>query len=160
MIRFLKPQLPAASEIERYFTMSREERWFSNDGPCARLFVERSERLLGRGLSVVPAANCTLALMLALRVTAGWPGEGRREVVLPSFTFPATAGAITWCGFSPVFADVDSDTWHLCSDALGAILEARGERVAAIVACSTFGTPPPRELSSAWADLAADAGVP
>ena len=160
MIRFLTPQLPAATEIERYFATSRDARWFSNDGPCARLFVERSERLLGGGLSVVPVANCTLALMLGLRATAGWPADARREVVLPSFTFPATAGAVAWCGFTPVFADVDPTTWHLSADALKEVLDARGDRVAAVLACSTFGTPPPLELSRAWAALAADAGVP
>jgi dTDP-4-amino-4,6-dideoxygalactose transaminase len=160
MIRFLTPQLPAATEIERYFATSRDARWFSNDGPCAKLFVERCERLLGRGLSVVPTANCTLALMLALRATAGPPDGARREVVLPSFTFPATAGAVAWCGFTPVFADVEAAGWHLSAEALREALDERGDRVAAVLACSTFGTPPPLALSRAWAALAADAGVP
>jgi dTDP-4-amino-4,6-dideoxygalactose transaminase len=160
VIRFLTPQLPPADAIELYFSRSRELRWFSNDGPCARLFSERSERLLGRGLSLVPTANCTLALMLALRALAGPAQERRREVIVPSFTFAATADAIVWSGFTPVFADVELDSWHLSAHSLETALTARGDRVAAVVACSTFGTAPPLALSRSWALLASEAGVP
>ena len=92
-VRFLTPQLPAADAIERYFRHSRDQRWFSNDGPCLQMFTERAEALLGRGLQVVPTANGTAALMLALRALAGPPRGGCDEVVLPSFTFAATASA-------------------------------------------------------------------
>lgn len=160
MIRFLMPQLPAASAIERYFDRSRETRWFSNDGPCLRLLVERAERFLGGGVRFVPTANCTLALMLGLRALAGRPQAERSEVVLPSFTFPATVDAVLWCGFTPVFADVDAHSWHLSPDGLAEALAARRGQVAAVLACSTFGCPPPPAVSEAWSRLTSDAGVP
>src|SRR4051794_20295572 len=135
-VRFLRPQLPEPEAIEAYFRLSREERWFSNDGPCLRLFVERTERRLGRELRVVPSSSATSALMLGLRALAGQPGERRSEVVLPSFTFAASASAVLWSGFSPVFADVDPDSWHLSADSLREALSERGDRVAAVMACS------------------------
>jgi dTDP-4-amino-4,6-dideoxygalactose transaminase len=159
-VRFLTPQLPGADAIERYFRRSREERWFSNDGPCLRLFVERAEGRLGRGLHMVPTASGTAALLLGLRALAGPPRGGREEVVLPSFTFAATASAVIWNGYKPVFADVEPDSWHLSPRSLEEALASRGDRVAAVVACSTFGTAPPLWLSALWTELCEGAGVP
>jgi dTDP-4-amino-4,6-dideoxygalactose transaminase len=159
-VRFLKPQLPPSEAIERYFRRSREDRWFSNDGPCLRLFAERAEGLLGRGLRIVPTASGTAALLLGLRALAGPPRGGRDEVVLPSFSFAATASAVIWNGYKPVFADVDPDSWHLSPRSLEQALANRGDRVAAVVACSTFGTAPPLWLSALWTELCENAGVP
>jgi dTDP-4-amino-4,6-dideoxygalactose transaminase len=81
-------------------------------------------------------------------------------VVVPSFTFAATVSAIIWNGYTPVFADVDAESWHLSAESLHEALAARGDSVAAVVACSTFGTAPPFALSRAWRELTAAAGVP
>ena len=63
-------------------------------------------------------------------------------------------------GFTPLFADVDDATWHLAPDALAAALEQRGEYVAAVLPCSTFGVAPPRAQTEAWERLCDEAGVP
>ncbi len=160
VIRFLTPELPSSDAIEAYFARSRELRWFSNGGPCLELFVERCAAALGRGLAVVPTANGTLALMLALRALADSPRPGRAEVVLPSFTFAALPAAVIWSGFTPVFVDVEPGSWHLSAGALRNSLEERGDRVAAVVATSTFGTGPPLDLTQDWSQLAREAGVP
>lgn len=62
---------------------------------------------------------------------------------MPSFTFAAVVNAVLWAGLRPVFVDVDPTTWHLSPDALEAALETRSGRVALVIACSTFGFPPP-----------------
>ena len=158
-MRFLTPDFPPADAIERYFERSREASWYSNFGPCHELLVERLETQLGADVRCVPVANCTLGLMLALRASAGEPEGERREVVLPSFTFAASIEAVMWAGFEPVFADVDPSAWHLAPEALDAALREREGRVAAVLACATFGTPPLAPLCAEWERLSSAAGA-
>ena len=62
-IRFQRPAFPSAAAIEGYFSLARERRWFSNNGPCLHLLAERlSERT---GASCLPVASGTLGLMVA-----------------------------------------------------------------------------------------------
>jgi dTDP-4-amino-4,6-dideoxygalactose transaminase len=98
--------------------------------------------------------------MVALRALREGAPANAREVIVPSFTFAAVVDAIVWCGLEPVFADIDRDTWHLDPDTLGSALQLRGGRVAAVLACSTFGTAPPVHVCQGWESACASAGVP
>jgi dTDP-4-amino-4,6-dideoxygalactose transaminase len=158
-IRFQRPQLPAAADIEHYLAAARETRWFSNRGPCHRLLTDRLGQFLGGDICVVLMANATLGLVLALRTLLGESPAGSL-VVVPSFTFPATAQAIRWNGLHPLWADVEPDGWHLDPRALRKTLATHGADVAAVLACSTFGTAPTTAQSTAWHDACAEAGVP
>jgi dTDP-4-amino-4,6-dideoxygalactose transaminase len=152
-VRFQRPQLPSWEEIERYFSAAREARYFSNGGPCVQLL---HERLAGRvGVPCVTVANATLGLVAAIAALA----RGGTEALMPAFTFPATAQAAQWAGLRPRFVDVDPVHWHMDPQALRAALEASGAEAAIVVACSTFGTPPPAEVRRAWAAACADHGV-
>lgn len=157
MIRFQAPALPPVPEVAAYFTAAESARWFSNQGPCLKLLTERLEAYLGSGLHCVPLANATSALALGLRALVS-PGDRRREVVLPSFTFAAAVSAVLWAGLEPVFADVEEESWHLCPDALESALKR--DTVAAVMAASTFGTPPAESIRARWQSAAAAAGVP
>jgi dTDP-4-amino-4,6-dideoxygalactose transaminase len=159
VIRFQTPQLPPVAEIAAYYARSEEARWYSNRGPCHELLTERLEAYLGPDVRCVPVGNATVGLMLGLRALVGARPE-RREVVLPSFTFAATVSAVLWAGLEPVFADVEEHSWHLDPFALRDALRGRGDRVGAIVACSTFGTPPATAQRMAWELAAREAGVP
>lgn len=82
---------------------------------------------------VVAAANCTSGLMLVLQAV----GVQGRRVVVPSFTFSATAHAVAWAGARPVFADCDADSLTLDpADAESALPAA-----AALMATHIYGTP-------------------
>ena len=81
-------------------------------------------------------------------------------MLVPSFAFPAPAQAIVWNGLRPVFVDVAADHWHLDPDVLADALERRRGDIAAVVALSSFGTPPPPDVRDAWEAACADAGVP
>jgi dTDP-4-amino-4,6-dideoxygalactose transaminase len=158
-IRFLTPELPPLEEVAKYFALSEEARWFANGGPCHVLLTRRIEEYVGRGARCVLVANGTLGLMIALRALVT-PTRGRDEVIIPAFTFAATANAVLWAGLKPVFVDVDARHWHLAPEALDEALAERGDRVAAVLPCSTFGVPPASDVRRAWEDLARRAGVP
>lgn len=102
------------------------------NGPRVRELEERAAEYLGVR-NTVAVSSCTAGLMLVLRA-AGLTGD----VVLPSFTFQATAHAVSWNGLRPAFADVDADTLTLSA---GAAARTTGMRTSAILATHTYGTP-------------------
>lgn len=84
-----------------------DRRWLSNNG----LFVKEFEQKIAEYLGVkhcIAVCNGTIALELAIRAL-GLKGE----VIVPSFTFIATAHALQWQEITPVFCDVDSKTHTL-----------------------------------------------
>ncbi|HEX2410086.1 MAG TPA: aminotransferase class I/II-fold pyridoxal phosphate-dependent enzyme [Solirubrobacteraceae bacterium] len=156
-IRFQHPELPPMEEVLAYFERSREACWFSNGGPCASELTARLEARLGGDTTCVLVANATLGLMAALRAACG---ESGGLIVTPSYTFTATACAIRWAGFEPLFVDVDARNWQLHPAQLDRALAERGGEIAGVLACATFGTAPPPEVRSAWRELTAASGVP
>lgn len=86
---------------------------------------------------VIGVANGTDAITIALRALGVQPGE---EVVVPSFTFYASAEALVSAGARPVFCDVDSDTRNVTVETVRAALTPR---TAAILAVDLFGCPAP-----------------
>ena len=86
---------------------------------------------------VVGVANGTDALTIALQALGVGPGD---EVVVPSFTFYASAEAIPPTGASPVFCDVDRETMNVTAETVRAVLTPRTR---AIVAVDLFGNPAP-----------------
>jgi dTDP-4-amino-4,6-dideoxygalactose transaminase len=159
-IRFLRPQLPALDDVGRYFAAAEEDRWFSNFGPCHRLLTQRLSSFVGDGARCVLVANATLGLMVALRALVDRSARDGREVIVPSFTFAAVVDAINWCGLEPVFADLDAETWHLDPEQLEGAIDERGDRLAAVLACSTFGSAPPAAMRGRWKAACARADIP
>ena len=102
------------------------------NGRFVRELEERAADYLGVR-HCIAVASCTSGLMLVLRAS-----ELSGDVVLPSFTFAATAHAVAWNSLRPVFADVDESTLTLSAQAAAA---AVGVRTSAILATHTFGTP-------------------
>ncbi|MFB3739108.1 MAG: DegT/DnrJ/EryC1/StrS family aminotransferase [Candidatus Velamenicoccus archaeovorus] len=102
------------------------------DGPFVRRLEARAQEYLGVR-HCVAVASCTSGLMLLLRA-AGSSGD----VIVPSFTFMASAHAVVWNGLRPVFADVDGATLTLDP---GSVEKAVGVRTSAIVATHVYGTP-------------------
>lgn len=84
-----------------------DARWLTNDGPFVRELESRIERYLGVR-HCVAMCNGTVALEIAIRAL-GLSGE----VIVPSYTFVATAHALQWQEITPVFADIDPTTHNL-----------------------------------------------
>ncbi len=83
----------------------------------------------------IAVSNGTTALHAALLGAGIGPGD---EVIVPSFTFIATATAVSMCGAVPVFADVRRDLFTLDMEALAALVTPRTK---AIVGVHLFGQP-------------------
>lgn len=84
-----------------------DRRWLTNAGPFVREFEEKVAALLGVK-HCIAMCNGTVALEIAIRAL-GLTGE----VIVPSFTFVATAHALAWQEIQPVFCDVDARTHNL-----------------------------------------------
>lgn len=117
------------------------------NGPNVRELESRAEDYLGVK-HCIAVSSCTSGLMLVLRVS-----KLSGDVVLPSFTFAATAHVVDWNGLRPVFADIDPETLTLSASAAAKVT---GVRTSAILATHIFGTPADVE---ALAEVAASRGI-
>ncbi|MBZ0224264.1 MAG: aminotransferase class I/II-fold pyridoxal phosphate-dependent enzyme [Dokdonella sp.] len=84
-----------------------DNQWLTNNGPMVQEFERRIADFLGVK-HCVAMCNATIALEIAIRAL-GLEGE----VIVPSWTFVATAHALYWQGITPVFADIDPATHNL-----------------------------------------------
>lgn len=159
LVPFQRPQPPAPEAIMEYYRLSQEAGFYSNGGPCARLLSSRLSEYLG-GAFTIPVGNCTVGLMVALRAACGMPSSRRRAILTPSYTFTATACAIEWAGFEPIFVDIERRGWHMDPRALEGALERFDGEVAGVLACATFGTAPATAQRTAWRDLCEAHSVP
>ena len=113
---------PNIGNHERFLERARailERQWLSNNGPVAQEF----ERAIADFLGVkhcVSMCNGTVALEIAIRAL-GMQGE----VIVPSFTFVATAHALQWQAITPVFADIDPQTHNLDPDSVRRMITPR-----------------------------------
>lgn len=125
-----QPNLPVLDELIGLIGEAFEYRWLSNRGRLVRRLEEEVSRMLD-ARHVIAVVNATTAIQLVARA-CGLAGE----VVVPSFTFSATAQALTWVGLTPVFADVDPATGTLTAATVEPVLS---ERTSAIVAVNLWG---------------------
>jgi dTDP-4-amino-4,6-dideoxygalactose transaminase len=105
-------------------------------GPEVEAFEREFAGYLG-ARHAVGVANGTDALTLALRALGVGPGD---EVVVPSFTFYASAEAIPPTGARPVFCDVDPETFCVTAETVRAALTPRTK---AVVVVHLFGNVAP-----------------
>jgi dTDP-4-amino-4,6-dideoxygalactose transaminase len=107
-------------------------------GPEVRAFEDELAEYVG-ARHAIGVANGTDALVLALRALGVGPGD---EVVVPSFTFYASAEAIPHTGARPVFCDVDPETFLVTPETVRAALTPRTK---AVIAVHLFGNVAPVE---------------
>lgn len=101
---------PNIGNRERFLTRINDmldRRWLTNNGPFVLELEERIAEFLGVK-HCIAMCNATVALEIAARAL-GLKGE----VILPSFTFIATAHALQWQEITPVFCDVDPLTHNI-----------------------------------------------
>jgi dTDP-4-amino-4,6-dideoxygalactose transaminase len=127
---FCRPYTPPLDQVMARVAPSYDKGILTN-GPLVRQLEEHMAERLGVRHAVA-VASCTSGLMLVLRhLQHGGP------VMLPSFTFSASAHAPQWCGLDPVFTECRPDTFQVDVADLRARLDGAG----GIVATHVFGAP-------------------
>jgi dTDP-4-amino-4,6-dideoxygalactose transaminase len=105
-------------------------------GPEVEAFESELASYLGVR-HVIGVGNGTDAITIGLRALGVEPGD---EVIVPSFTFYATAEAVVTAGATPVFCEVDRETRNVTPDTVRRVV---GPRTRAVVAVDLFGCPAP-----------------
>ena len=155
-IALLMPDLPSAQELLPWLKQIDHNRWYSNFGPLLQTFESRLTTFLqSRQTSPVhltTVSTGTAALELALATLNLPPGS---RVLLPAYTFPATAAAVVKNGLQAVFADVDEHNWSLTADIATAALNHCS--FDAVLPVAAFGYP---QDASAWDAFHRKTGLP
>lgn len=103
------------------------------NGPAVKNFSSNLSKYLGRGVEVIPCANGTDALQIALMALKLNAGD---KVMVPAFTYVATAEVIALLGLEPVMVDVDEKTFNLTADIVSANMSSD---IKAIVPVHLYG---------------------
>ncbi len=127
-----KPNIGSRETLLRRIEEMLDRRWFSNAGPL----VQEFEAALCRYVGVkhcVAVCNATVGLDIAAHAL-----DLQGEVIVPAYTFVATAHALRWQAITPVFADMDPVTHCVDVDHVERLISPR---TSAIVATHVWGHP-------------------
>lgn len=138
-----RPNIGSKAAFLEYVDGIFERRWLTNHGQLVGEFEARLAEFLGVR-HVITVCNGTIALEIAIRAL-GLSGE----VIVPSFTFVATAHALQWQQIKPVFADIDPVTHCLSPDSVRARITPK---TSGIVGVHLWGTPCATDELAALAD--------
>lgn len=114
-------------------------------GPEVKGFEDEFAEVVG-GAHCVAVNSGTSALQLSLLALGIGPGD---EVIVPSFSFAATANAVRLVGAEPRFADVEPDSFNVDPDAVAALI---GPRTVAIMPVHLYGLPARMDAIKALAE--------
>src|SRR5262245_22904218 len=104
-----------------YVTDAVRTAWYENANTYNTRFEQAFAERLGRRFALA-LPSCTSGLHLALAGLGIGPGD---EVIVPDLTWIASAAPVTYVGATPVFADVDRDSWCLDAASLASCITAR-----------------------------------
>lgn len=114
-----RPNIPHRDRFLQRINAMLDRRWLTNNGPLVREFESRIAALTGVR-HCVAMCNATVALEIAIRAL-----QLHGEVIIPSYTFVATAHALQWQEITPVFADIDPMSYNLDPDCIERLLTPR-----------------------------------
>ena len=144
--KFIPIYEPTLGDAEEAMVMDAvRSGWISSNGKYIREFEERFAAFCGvqHGIST---SNGTTALHLAIHALGIGPGD---EVIVPALTFVASANAVHYTGATPVFADVDPQSWTLDPVAVEALITPKTKAIAPV---HLYGHPAPMNALRAIAD--------
>ena len=149
-----RPMIPAAKPIIGEEERAAVDRVLRSgmvaQGPEVAAFeAEFADQLVG-GRTCVAVNSGTSGLHLGLLAAGIGAGD---EVIVPSFTFAATANSVALTGATPVFADISPDTFNLDPESVRAAVT---DRTAAVMPVHLYGHPADME---GLGQVAAEAGV-
>jgi dTDP-4-amino-4,6-dideoxygalactose transaminase len=125
-----RPNIGDREKLLERFNDMLDRDWLTNSGPFVREFEQRIAGLLGVK-HCIAMCNGTIALEIAARAL-----DLSGEVIVPSFTFIATAHCLQWQEITPVFCDIDPET---CTIDPGRIEELITPRTTGIIGVHLWG---------------------
>ena len=131
-----RPNIP---DIDSFLTKSRtilESKQLTNHGPMVRELERRLAEYLGVK-HVITVNNATIGLMVVIKAL-----ELTGEVILPSFTFIASAHVLEWEGIKPVFCDIDPNTHNIDANKVERLIT---DKTSAIMGVHIWGRPCPHD---------------
>jgi perosamine synthetase len=129
---------------EKYVLDAVRSGWISSLGQYVTRFETQFAEFCGVA-HAVSVSNGTVALHLALHALGIGPGD---EVIVPSLTFVASANAVRYTGATPIFADVDPQTWCIDVEDAARLVSPRTK---AIMPVHLYGHPADMEAINALA---------
>jgi len=137
---------PSITEREvAYVAEAARTAWFEN----ANLYQDRFERAFADYLGVrraIALPSCTAGLHLSLAAMGIGPGD---EVIVPDITWIASAAPVVYVGATPVFADVDPESWCLSAESFDRAITPRTK---AVIPVDLYGNLPAMAAIRAIAD--------
>jgi dTDP-4-amino-4,6-dideoxygalactose transaminase len=130
-----RPNVPVGAAREQLLdeiASILDRRWLSNGGPKVREFEREIARLTG-ARHAIAVCNATQGLQVVARAC-----NLTGEVIVPAFTFIATAHALSWIGLEPVFAEADPLTHSIDPEQIERLITPR---TSGIVATHLWGEP-------------------
>lgn len=137
------PNIGSREDFLKYAGEIFDRRWLSNNGPVVQEF-ERRVADYHNVKHCVAMCNGTVALEIAIRAL-----KLDGEVIIPSYTFIATAHALHWQAITPVFADIDPVTHNLDPEAVRDMITPR---TTGIIGVHLWGRSAPVEALQSIAD--------
>jgi len=138
-----RPNIGSKEEFIKYVDAIFENRWLTNNGPLVQQ-LEQQVAELHQVKHCVAMCNGTVALEIAIRAL-----ELKGEVILPSYTFIATAHALYWQGITPVFADINPATHCLDPESVRQLITPQ---TSGIIGVHLWGNPAPVDALQQIAD--------
>jgi dTDP-4-amino-4,6-dideoxygalactose transaminase len=114
-----RPNIGDRDRLQARIEAMLDRNWLTNNGPYVKEFEQRIVEITGVR-HCIAMCNATIALELAIR-GAGLCGE----VIIPSYTFIATAHALQWQEITPVFCDIDPKTHNIDPDRIESLITPR-----------------------------------
>lgn len=111
--------LPEIGEEEIQEVVDSLRSGWITTGPKTKLFEQNFEEYLGGNVTALAVNSATAGLHLALDAVGVKPGD---EVIVPTYTFTATAEVVRYLGADPVFVDCDPNTLNIDPKALEAAI--------------------------------------
>ena len=138
-----RPNLGDRLRLQERINTLLDARWLSNRGQFVQELEQRLAEMIGAKHCIV-TCNATIALEITIRAL-----ELTGEVIIPAFTFVATAHALQWQQITPVFCDIEGATHNIDTRKIEALITPR---TTGILAVHLWGQPCAIEELQAIAD--------
>ncbi len=150
------PLLPSAKDLLPHLEEIDKNRYYTNFGPLNDLFTQRLENWFAertkKAFHVITCSSATSGLELAIGSLKLPPGS---KILIPAFTFIATATAVLRMGHVPIAGDCNPESWIMTPEIADAVLSQY--KFDAIIPVAAFGV---SYKSGEWSSWSKKSGVP